>query len=778
MKKSFMTRVLATGLSLAMALSLSTATNLVSAQAAPAMLVDAVSGESTSTLTVDVDTVAKLKINPEVSKTYKVESVKKSSKKIKTAVNKKGTVVYVRGMAATGEKDSAIRVYFKVKKTGKTAKRQFTAKVKVVEATPVVEVAKITEATQKETKKVAVKFSTAVESVKPTDFTITKVDGSVVIPVKGAVIDADKTGAMIETYTDMKDGKEYTITYTAADEAKTVSTVNFTATDAKVAKLAISTTTIPANDSTEVKINTLDAQGVLLGSYKFSDLAQQKITAEIKCSNNGYKDGDKIYLKNAGDTAEIKTVLHTYQYENGVEKDTIPETFIVTAVDETYAGYTFGYSLVKAGSGEPAWNASSYKQNTATPVKEDAVAFFNFKNAAGTNRNSKFSISSADNNVLLVGGGKADQANGMSVKGVKEGSTYLLVKDEKGSLVASLPVSVNAARKASRLELSTQSVSVSNAASQAAIDVWPTVYDQYNEKMSIDSIDFKALTVASTSETVLKTSGKKFVVTGAGVAANHTGTYYYELKATSNNVTVTNNLSVNVSKPSGTVETYGVEVESATVDLATDETSTASKGAVVQKIRIARYQGGVLKDYLSTASISSITVKGTNNEGDISSKVASDGAVMTITCGAVSGAGTSAGPFAQLVKTGTYSVEVTIKTSDKATATFANTFAVKNDQAAKYAKNVKKTDVSDKYGVNDIQSIASNGALMDKDVFEITKDAAGISGKYTLKAINSTVTTTNNDKTVYVESVEADIEVNGDNHIYLVIPVQYTFTCK
>ena len=82
MKKSFMTRVLATGLSLAMALSLSTATNLVSAQAAPAMLVDAVSGESTSTLTVDVDTVAKLKINPEVSKTYKVESVKKSSKNI------------------------------------------------------------------------------------------------------------------------------------------------------------------------------------------------------------------------------------------------------------------------------------------------------------------------------------------------------------------------------------------------------------------------------------------------------------------------------------------------------------------------------------------------------------------------------------------------------------------------------------------------------------------------------------------------------------------------
>ena len=50
----------------------------------------------------------------------------------------------------------------------------------------------------------------------------------------------------------MKDGKEYTVTYTASDEAKTASKVNFVATDAKIAKLAISAATISANDSTEV----------------------------------------------------------------------------------------------------------------------------------------------------------------------------------------------------------------------------------------------------------------------------------------------------------------------------------------------------------------------------------------------------------------------------------------------------------------------------------------------------------------------------------------------
>ena len=389
---------------------------------------------------------------------------------------------------------------------------------------PVEEVAKITAATQKETKKVAVTFSKAVDAVKTADFTIVRVDGNVAIPVKAAKLDDDKKAATIETYTDMKDGKEYKVTYTAADEAKTVSEVNFIATDAKVAKLAVSTTTIPANDFTEVKINTIDAQGVLLGSYKFSELGQQKITADVKCSANGYKQNDDIYLKNAGDTAEIKTILHTYQYENGVEKDTIEETFVVTAVDETYAGYTFGYSLVSATSNEPAWDASTYKQNTAIPVNETSKAYFNFKNAAGKDKTDKFSISSANPDIVLVTGGKAQKSNAMSITGVKEGSTYLLVKDEKGSLIASLPVSVNAARKATRLELSKTSVTVSRANSQSAIDITATVYDQYNQKITTGiTLNRKALTVKDTNSDVLRVNGTKFTVYGANMTE---GNYY------------------------------------------------------------------------------------------------------------------------------------------------------------------------------------------------------------------------------------------------------------
>ena len=764
MKKSFMTRILATGLSFAMAFSMAAVTSVTPASAATKpVLVDAVTGGSGRAVTVNVGEVAKLKIDATTGKTYAVSSVKKSSKKIKTSVSKTGTVVYVRGVAETGEKDSAIRVSFKVKKNGKTSKSTFASKIKVVSPKPAV--AELTEAVQKETKKVAVKFSTAVESVKAADVTIKRVDGNVVIPVKSVSLDTDKTGATIETYTDMKDGKEYKVTYTATDEAKTVSEKNFTATDAKIAKLAVSTTTISANDSTEVKINTLDAQGVLLGSYKFSDLATQKISVDIKCSNNGYKDGDKIYLKNAGDTAEIKTVLHTYQYENGVEKDTIEETFIVTAVDETYAGYTFGYSLVKTGSGEPAWDASSYKQNTATPVKEGTLAYFNFKNAAGTDKTSKFSISSADTNVLLVAGGTAQKSTGMAITGVKEGSTYLLVKDEKGSLVASLPVSVNAARKATRLELSKQSVSVSKSTQQDNVDVTLTVYDQYNEKMDIDagSVGFTKLTVADQNANVLTTDhNTKVTVVGKN---NPKGSYYYEVKAKAKDVEVKNNLSVTISEPSGSVYTYGVEFSDATVDVATDESKSAAPADKKQTIRIARYQGGVLYDYLTVASLSSISISGTNNEGSLGvASTSSLATSMTVTCGAISPAA-----LAQVVKTGSYLVTATIKTGKDTTATVANTFSVKNDQAAKYAANVKKTDVSDKYG--DIDS-----ALADADnVFQITRDGAGVDKtKYTIKYIKQTT----QGKTVNVESVDVEVTINGSNVIYLTIPVNHTFTLK
>lgn len=391
-----------------------------------------------------------------------------------------------------------------------------------------------------------------------------------------------------------------------------------------------------------------------------------------------------------------------------------------------------------------------------------------------------FSISSANNDIVIVGGGTATKNRAMSITGVKEGSTYLLVKDENKNLVASLPVSVNAARKATRLELSKSTLTVSRANSQSSIDIWPTVYDQYNQKMTGATLAVKELTVKQTGAGVLTAdnTNKKFVVIGAG---KPDGNYYYEVSAKINGVEVKNNVNVTVNKPDGAVYTYGIELDS-TVDVAVDEDKSSALTAgrlnddKMQTIRIARYQGGVLKDYLSTASLSSITISGLDkdNEGTLPA-VASDGAVMWVTCGAVYT--NSSNALKQVVKNGNYKVEAILNTSPTDKTTLSTTFVVKNDQVAKYDVNVKIDNMND-YSTQSYSGVTHNdirNALRNTDIFEVTRDNAGTTG-YSIDAVNFT-TVSGNLNQVNVKSVEVTVTINNIK-IYVVLPVDRTFTMK
>ena len=105
----------------------------------------------------------------------------------KNGQRKASTVVYVRGVAATGEKDSAIRVSFKAKKTGKTSKFTFAAKVKVVEAEAPVEALAIDAIAQKKASVVELTFNKELEAVKNAEFAVTRADG-VVRTVKSATL--------------------------------------------------------------------------------------------------------------------------------------------------------------------------------------------------------------------------------------------------------------------------------------------------------------------------------------------------------------------------------------------------------------------------------------------------------------------------------------------------------------------------------------------------------------------------------------------------------------
>ena len=126
MKKSFMTRVLATGLSLAMAFSLTAATNVsvASAAAKPAM--------KSTKMTVKVGQSKNYQATAATQKAYKITGIKMSAAgktKASVTINSSKKSIKVTGLAAT--KSSNVIITFKNNKTKKTTK--VTTKVVVKE---------------------------------------------------------------------------------------------------------------------------------------------------------------------------------------------------------------------------------------------------------------------------------------------------------------------------------------------------------------------------------------------------------------------------------------------------------------------------------------------------------------------------------------------------------------------------------------------------------------------------------------------------------------------
>ncbi len=705
MKKSFMTRILATGLSFAMAFSMAAVTSVTPASAASKpVLVDAVTGGSGRAVTVNVGEVAKLKVNAATKKTYAVSSVKKSSKKINTAVNKAGTVVYVRGVAETGEKDSAIRVSFKVKKTGKTSKFTFASKVKVVSPKPAA--VKLTGAAQKETTKIAVTFDNA--AVTPgavSAFKVVRTEGNVVIPIKTVTYDADKKGATLELYNGVTDAKAYSVTYTDADEAKTESTATFTATDNKVADIQLNKSTIVAKTADEVKVKTFDSQGVLLKEYKLTEAEANKMTIEVKSANNtGYRAGDNVYVAAVGDVLTVKVTLHTYKYENGVEVGTIERTFELTGATEDYAAITYGYTIAKD---QPNFSAASYKQSTTVAKSQgDAQVWFNFKNGSA-NKNDLFSVESSDNSVAIIA--KTDLKNaanyGVAIKPVKEGSAYIVVKDASGNLVTTLPFSVGAASKASSITLSTTSITTSDVAGIDKPTSKVTVKDQYNNPLNIKNLKVEATdrTTAVSAEAITKkTDNKTIEVDGVQAPAGKTISYAYKVTAETNegNMTAYLNVTILHGSSSEKVNSYDLLLSTNSVDLAiTDKdkdytTGTNTFSAVT--FRIGKYNtAGACIGYLDIpASKAAISVVSTDNSktldvvsgADLNCDDKQAGVLVSVT----SEGAASAKAVNKIATAGkTYTVKAEF-TADGKTTTLIKTFDVKDTQGT-FTFKVKDT---------------------------------------------------------------------------------------
>ena len=665
----------------------------------------------------------------------------------------------MRGVTATEEKDSAIRVFFKVKKTGKTAKRQFTAKVKVVEAAPVVEVAKITEVVQKESKKLAATLSTTVDKVDASNFKIVRDNGSVVIPVKSAKPDDAKTGVTIETFADMKDGQAYTVTYIANDEAKTESSVSFTATDGKVADLALNKSTVIAGESTEVKVQTLDASGVLLNEYTFTNAAANKMSVTITATK-GYKDGDKIYLAEVGATATVKVEYHTYKMVDNKEEGYVSREFTVTAVAEDTTTIDYGYSV---GTTKPNFKSASYKQNTNVTLEDSTLkVFFNFKNAAGTSKNKGYVVSTSDaSKMVFATTTLTDAVDNVAVKGVSEGIAYILVKDSKGNLVTTLPINVVAKRVPTTLELDKTSVELSVATAAAVTaDVKVTVKDQYGNKYGDVTPTLELVSKPSNARIALPaTAANKITFVGNDYLGKE-GSYTYKVTYKDRDKTAENYLYFNAVINSATAGvTYDIVLSNATPDMKVDENASTIQNGCAVKVMIGKFQGGVLVDYQTVASVSSISVK----HADGSVICSTTAAVAPATQTAVTLASKSGSAVKKEGKVGVYTVE--IKTTDD--KILHSHFTVSDTQTPITIADVK----TDAESATDIKTV-----LGDKKYLKLVRDGVELvpTTDYTVWSVDQVVTP--GSKTTYVKSVRIMYTIKTDNKVFVDIPVNQTFT--
>ena len=514
-------------------------------------------------------------------------------------------------------------------------------------------------------------FAGDTKNIKTSDIKITNTSNNVVYAVKSVAVDAkDATKVTITTYMDMKDAKEYTVEYDGTVQ-------KFTATDGVVATVGLEKTEIVAATATKINAVTKDANNVVLGTYAYND-ASSPVTITINVTN-GYTTNDSLYLNKVGDTATVDLVYHKGTYDATGKEDTIEvKGLTITAVAAetvTVDGWALKVTDKDAASFE---KATETKLAVGDTTKIAYIQITNSKNEKSTNL-ADYSFSSSNNDALIVS--DTEKADGkIALTPVKEGTSYIIVKDAKGNVVTTLAVTVVAARKAASLDLDKTAVTLStNIPEEATVEA--TLKDQYGEKMAVadGSVVLTTLTyndgktTVTTNKTFDGTANAKFTLSADSVAA---GTYLVKASVGNFSKTVTVTVqTADASKPS----TYMLDMSANTADAvitADAKANTTITGTVYE------VKAGVKYKAVASDSVE-VTLKGADGKDAMISDtkaVAVSGSAITITVADKdSGAKLAAG---------SYTLKIAgVKGSD--VPTFTRTIVITDSQPAVSVERVK-----------------------------------------------------------------------------------------
>ena len=390
MKKSFMTRVLAVSLSAAMAFSVSSASNLMTASAAS---------------TVNLKTTFKtLKVNQTYKMTlknntlnWKITKVQTTDKKICTVYGKTSSYVMLKGKGV-GRAKITVTVKTTKRKKNNVKKMKCTANVKAAEE------AFSASAVANSNTEVKVNFTQAVDAAAAENFTVS--DG---VTVSEAKLSDDKKSVVL-TVAGAEYGKSYDLTVTGIKVAGKAQA------DQKL------TFTTPA--ATDKYPMTLEAKDPILKSDSSS---QTLVTFTIKDENGNLikdKGVEVAFATSLGKFAEqrvsiqdgVATNMYTAETLMQTQTAQITATIVESTENKELLGLNTTTSITLTPNPEAFGDTSigAIITSATAPTADRIIAYFNkdvkaddFKTKSGKMDTSKFSCtvqSGLDNGFAVVEG--------------------------------------------------------------------------------------------------------------------------------------------------------------------------------------------------------------------------------------------------------------------------------------------------------------------------------------------------------------------------------------
>ena len=552
------------------------------------------------------------------------------------------------------------------------------------------------------------------KELKKTDFVVTNTATKAVVAVDKIAVDStDATKVTITTFAGMTDGKVYSVALDGVVK-------EFTATDGKVATLSVTPTQIPSGVEKEIKMVAKDAAGIVVYEAAYGkQTSDYSFTIETK---TGYTKGTALYLTKTGDTAVAKVTKHSFKYDTtGKEIETIESGEItITAVDPAAVS---GFQVRIADDDKKKFD--DLKDNAKLPVGGNKVAMFKITDANNEELSTytNYSVASSDPTVMQIADKLTDSKTGVKIYGLKEGTAYILIKDTKGNVVASLPITVVATAKPATLTLDKTNITVSNVDTlNDQVKVTATVNDQYGEKFSTTGNVTVTCTAkpSTVTDSDIKTANKYYSVNGTSVTFNGVssatsltdGTYVYKVEYTQNNVTTAPAyVTVLIKKAEGNIN-YVLEGTASEIDT---------------KITDGNDKTVTFTMYQTKGDVKSAAVTGVTYEVKKDGKTVKDALITTNPSGqlVVKALDASESTVKKLAS-GTYTIIGTYTTGsgdNKTDYTRVATLVIKDSQAG--------LTVTQKAAKTTVTSITTGSAvLFDAKTFELAnadadKDASG-----------------------------------------------------